>query len=56
MDKKGLKYMKKILLPVFRAIFLAEFWVPLPPKHKLVWQTKLVAFEVTICIWKIRTV
>ena len=28
------------------------FWYPLPPKQKLVCQTKLAALGVTICIWK----
>ena len=36
---------------VFCAIFLVEFWV-LPSKPKLVFQTKLAALGVTICIWK----
>ena len=36
---------------VFCAIFLAEFWI-LPSKPKLVFQTKLAALGVTICIWK----
>ena len=39
-------------IPFFCAILLAEFWVPLPPKQKLVCQTKLAALGVTICIWK----
>ena len=36
-------------IPFFCAILLAEFWVPLPPKQKLVCQTKLAAMGVTIC-------
>ena len=51
MDQKGLKYMKKGFLDQ-KYLFLRNFGYPLPPKQKLVCQTKLVALRVTICIWK----
>ena len=47
MDQNGLKYMVfGPKLPVFGAIFLANFGYPLPPKQKLVCQTKLAAMGV----------
>ena len=56
MDQKGLKYVKKRFfgpkIPVFAQFFWLNFWYPLPPKQKLVCQTKFAALGVTICIWK----
>ena len=58
MDQKRLKYMKKGFLDQntcsLRNLF-SRILGTLPPKQKLVSQTKLAALVVTICIWKIWT-
>ena len=55
MDQKRLKYMKKGFLDQntcsLRNLF-SRILGTLPPKQKLVSQTKLAALVVTICIWK----
>ena len=64
MDQKGHKMDQKMAeiyekwisepkIPIFSAIsFSRSLGTPIPPKQKLVCETKLAALRDTICIWK----